>query len=283
MSGRVVVVTDSTATLPADVVDDLGILVVPLQVVIGSEAHDEGSAAASGSLVAEALRAGKPVTTSRPAPERFVAAYEEAAAAGADAIVSVHLSADMSGTYDSARLAADRVGLPVTVVDSRQVGLGTGFAAMAAAESCRAGGTAEQAAGAASDRASVTSSWFYVDTLEHLRRGGRIGAAASLLGAALAVKPLLTLVDGRVEPLEKVRTTGRALARIEQLAADAAGAEPVDLAVQHLDAGERAGQLAERLRARLPAAGTVWVREVSAVVGAHVGPGMVAVTLAPHR
>lgn len=283
MSGRVVVVTDSTATLPAEVADDLGIVVVPLQVVIGSEAHDEGSDAASGALVAEALRAGTPVTTSRPAPERFAAAYEEAAAAGADAIVSVHLSADMSGTYDSARLAADRVGLPVTVVDSRQVGLGTGFAAMAAAESCRAGGTAEQAAAAASDRASVTSSWFYVDTLEHLRRGGRIGAAASLLGAALAVKPLLTLVDGRVEPLEKVRTTGRALARIEQLAADAAGDEPADLAVQHLDAGERAGHLSERLRARLPAAGTVWVREVSAVVGAHVGPGMVAVTLAPHR
>ena len=282
MPGRVVIVTDSTASLPDDLVQSHGIVVVPLDVIIGSESLQEGPEA-SQRTVAEALRTFQPVSTSRPAPETFAATYEQAAADGAVAVVSVHLSAEVSGTYDSAVLGAAQVALPVTVVDSRQVGLATGFAAVSAAEAAAAGGDAEQVAAAARARAAAASSYFYVDTLEHLRRGGRIGAAAALLGTALAVKPLLTVADGRVEPLEKVRTAARALARIEELACQAAGDGAVDVAVQHLGAEERARALAERLRGRLPRAEQVFLREVSAVIGAHVGPGMVAVTVAPRR
>lgn len=278
--GRVAIVTDSTASLPDEVAESRGVVVVPLQVVMGAASFDEGHRATQ-QAVAEALRAFHPVSTSRPAPDAFVAAYDAAAAGGATAVVSVHLSAEVSGTYDSAVLAAEQVDVRVIVVDSRQVGLATGFAALSAAAVATRGGTADEAAQAARARAAASSSYFYVDTLEHLRRGGRIGAAAALVGAALAVKPLLTVADGRVEPLEKVRTASRALARIEELACEAAGAAAVDVAVQHLGAEDRARALASRLRARLPSAAEVWLREVSAVIGAHVGPGTVAVTVAP--
>jgi DegV family protein with EDD domain len=168
----------------------------------------------------------------------------------------------------------------VIAVDSRQVGIATGFAVLAAADVLDAGGTPEQVADAARERAGATTSLFYVDTLEYLRRGGRIGAAAALLGGALAVKPLLTITDGRVATLEKVRTTGRALARLEELAVAAAGEGPVDVGVAHLAAEGRAGELTDRLSARLAdnlGGREVQCGEVGAVLGAHVGPGMLAV------
>jgi DegV family protein with EDD domain len=283
MSGTVIV-TDSTASLPAEVTQARGILVVPLQVVIGATSYDEGADGATPALVADALREFRPVSTSRPAPEALRAVYEQAAAAGATAIVSVHLSGEMSGTFESAQLAARDASVPVHPVDTRQVGIAAGFAALTAADCLDAGGSAEEAAAAARTRADATTSLFYVDTLEYLRRGGRIGAAAALLGGALAVKPLLTIDEGRVATLEKVRTANRALSRLEELAVAAAGDRPVDVGVAHLAADVRAGQLAERLTARL-AAGLegreIHCGEVGAVLGAHVGPGMLAVCVAP--
>jgi DegV family protein with EDD domain len=283
MSGTVIV-TDSTASLPAEVTQARGILVVPLQVVIGATSYDEGADGATPALVADALREFRPVSTSRPAPEALRAVYEQAAAAGATAIVSVHLSGEMSGTFESAQLAARDASVPVHPVDTRQVGIAAGFAALTAADCLDAGGSAEEAAAAARSRADATTSLFYVDTLEYLRRGGRIGAAAALLGGALAVKPLLTIDEGRVATLEKVRTANRALSRLEELAVAAAGDRPVDVGVAHLAADVRAGQLAERLTARL-AAGLegreIHCGEVGAVLGAHVGPGMLAVCVAP--
>ena len=279
--GRVAIVTDSTASLPAEVAARRGIFVVPLRVVVGARALEEGSAA-THHAVARALAAFEPVSTSRPAPAAFSTAYAAASDAGAESIVSIHLSSHMSGTYESALAAARGADAPVEVVDSAQIGLATGFAVLAAADATDAGADAGAAADAACARADACASYFYVDTLEYLRRGGRLGAAVALLGSALAVKPLLTVSGGRVEPLEKVRTTGRALARIEELAVEAAGSGEVDVGVQHLAAGPRAAELAARLRQRLPRARLVWELEVGAVVGAHVGPGAVAVVVAPH-
>lgn len=279
--GTVALVTDSTASLPAEVAAERGIVVVPLQVVVGSRAVDEGSAS-THDTVARALAAREPVSTSRAAPAAFTAAYAAALDAGADSIVSVHLSAQMSGTYDSALAAAREADAEVEVVDSAQIGLATGFAVLAAADAIDAGADAGAAADAACARADGSASFFYVHTLEYLRRGGRLGTAAALVGSALAVKPLLTVRDGQVQPLERVRTTGRALARIEELAVEAAGSGVVDVGVQHLGAAARAAELADRLRARLPQARLVWEQEVGAVVGAHVGPGAVAVVVAPH-
>ena len=284
MSGTAIVVTDSTASLPPEVADARGIVVVPLQVVIGATVYDEGPDGATPAMVAEALRAFRPVSTSRPSPARLLETYEEAAAAGASAIVSVHLSAEMSGTYESAQLAAREASVPVTVVDSRQVGVVTGYAALTAADVLAAGGTVAEAAEAARARADAATALFYVDTLEYLRRGGRIGAAAALLGGALSVKPLLRIDDGRVANLERVRTTSRALSRLEDLVVEAAGDRPVDLCVSHLANPDRATDLAARLSERLAAnldGRPAWCGELGAVLGAHVGPGMVAACVAP--
>lgn len=278
----VALVTDSTASLPADVVADRGIRVVPVQVVLGAQAFDEGAPEVSSERVAQALADFVPVSTSRPAPAVLTRAYADAIAAGATEIVSVHLSGQMSGTLESAQLAAREAGVPVHVVDSGQVGMGTGFAVLAAADALAEGADAETAAQAARDRAAVTTSLFYVDTLEYLRRGGRVGAAAALFGSALAVKPILRIEAGRVVPHEKVRTAGRALARLEELAVEAAGTHQVEVAIAHLAADERARTLASRLTERLPGleGREVVVGEVGAVLGAHVGPGMVAVSVA---
>ncbi|WP_282205690.1 DegV family protein [Kitasatospora fiedleri] len=315
MPGHLALVTDSTAYLPQQAVDRHRIRVVPLSVAVGDEVFAEG-VEISPKDVAEALRSKQRVTTSRPSPETFAAAYRAAAEAGARGIVSIHLSAELSGTAEAAQLAAAEVSIPVRVVDSRLVGMALGSCVLAAAESAQAldaarAGSASGGGGgggdgtdggqgaavdadadavevdldrvvaAAEDRAAGTASFFYVDTLEHLRRGGRIGTAQALVGSALAVKPLLHLAGGRIEPLEKVRTASRAIARLEEIAVERAGQRPVDITVHHLAAENRAEPLAERLRERVPGLKELYVSEVGAVIGAHVGPGLLAVVVSP--
>jgi len=282
MGGRVVVVTDSTAYLPAGLADELSVRVVPLQVVLGGRSGAEGSEV-TPAQVAAALAAWVTVSTSRPTPAEFAAVYRKALESGASGVVSLHLSRELSGTWDSARLAASEVGVDsIRVVDSRSAAMGLGFAVLAAAEAAAAGGSPEEVYAAAVGTAERTTTLFYVDTLEHLRRGGRIGAAQALLGTALSVKPILHVREGRIVPLEKVRTVSKGIARLEALAVAAAGAGPADVAVHHLAAAERAALLAERLRTRLPQVGQFYASEVGAVVGAHVGPGVLGVVVVRH-
>ena len=278
----VAVVTDSTAYLPPELTEGYDIRVVPLYVVLPGRSGREGLDV-SPADVARALEIrGQQVSTSRPTPGDFLVAYRRALDAGATAPVSVHLSAELSGTSDAARLAASQVGEHlVTVVDSRSAAMGCGFAVLAAARSAAAGASAAEVAETARRTAARTSTFFVVDTLEHLRRGGRIGAAAAVLGSALAVKPVLHVKDGRVVPLEKVRTVARANSRLVQRAVDAAGDGPVSVAVHHLAATERAERLAAELRERLPSLRELHVSELGAAIGAHVGPGAVGVVVAP--
>jgi fatty acid kinase fatty acid binding subunit len=279
MSARVHVVTDSTAGLSAHEVLRLPLTVVPLQVVIGGTSYDDG--ATSADAVAEALKTFTPVSTSRPAPQSFADTYAACATSGAESIVSIHLSGDMSGTFEAAMIGAKESPIPVRVVDSRSLGMGLGFPVLAAASAAADGADQAEVEAAARARMSAVSSYFYVDTLEYLRRGGRIGAAQALLGTALAVKPLLTISGGRIVPLEKVRTSSRAIARLADIAVQRAGDGPVQIAVHHLANLDKAHTLADGLSARLPAADEIVLREVGAVIGAHVGPGMLAVVVAP--
>jgi DegV family protein with EDD domain len=277
---RVAVVTDSTAYLPAEVA--AGLTVVPLTVVIsGTEGHEGVDVTPSD--VARALTARRTtVTTSRPAPGEFTEVYGRLLDGGASGIVSVHLSAELSGTCDAAGLAAEEFDGRVAVVDSRSTGMGLGFPALAAAASAAAGADLAQACAAARAAAERTTTLFYVDTLEFLRRGGRIGAASALVGTALAVKPILWVSGGAIVVRDKVRTASRALARLVDLAVEAAGEGDVDLAVHHLAAPERAelltdaivDRLGDRVRER-------YLTEVGAAVAAHVGPGLAGVVV--HR
>jgi DegV family protein with EDD domain len=270
------VVTDSTAYLPPELAR--GITVVPLQVTMGERTALEGVDLTPAEFAGWIAGAGRRATTSQPTPAAFLSAYSSV---DSDEIVAVHLSGALSGTVGAADAAGRTSGRTVRVVDSRQTGMGLGFAALAASACASAGGTLAEVAAAAERAAAATRTFFYVDTLEHLRRGGRIGAAAALVGTALSVKPLLHIADGSIAPLEKVRTSSRAIARLEELAVAEAGTSRVRIAVHHLASADRASALASRLRERLPGLDLLVVSEVGAVVGAHVGPGMLAVVV--HR
>jgi DegV family protein with EDD domain len=222
-----------------------------------------------------ALRAGIALTTSQPVPQAFLAAYTGLAADGADEIVSIHLSAALSGTHAAACSAARDSPLPVHVVDSASAGFGLGFAVRSALAAAASGAGGADVVAAAERSLHGTEVLFYVDTLEFLRRGGRIGSAAALLGSALSIKPILRLEDGRIVAEDRVRTAARGLARLAELAT---GAGPAEFGVQHFGAAERAAELAARLRELRPDVGTVVVGEVGAAIGAHVGPGTLAVT-----
>ncbi|PZS13357.1 MAG: fatty acid-binding protein DegV [Pseudonocardiales bacterium] len=275
MAERVAVVTDSTAYLPDGVAASLGIRVVPLRVSIGARTATDGVDVTAVD-VATALRAKVSVTTSRPAPAQFATTYQECLDAGATRVVSVHLAAALSGTWESAALAAQDFGHGVVrVVDSRSTAMALGFAVIAAAQRASEGASAAQVQGAATETVDRTRTLFYVDSLEYLRRGGRIGTAAALLATSLSVKPLLQMVEGRIVALEKVRTSTKAIARLVQLTAGYAGDGPVDGAVHHLAAAMRAEQVATALRAAIPQLGELYIAELGPVVGAHLGPGVI--------
>lgn len=276
------VVTDSTASLTPSLSREHGISVVSLHIVVDGVDRLEGDV--DSDWIIEALRRKAEVSTSRPAPATFLRAYEAAAADGAEAIVSVHLSGELSGTLDAARSAALESPIPVHVVDSRTVGMCLGFAAVGAAQDARAGRPTHEIIERLERRCAASTVRLLVHSLEPLRRGGRIGGATALLGLALAIKPVLHVVDGRVEPLERVRTAGRAIARLQALTeADFTDlpdwAEGVEVAVHHLDAAERAETLTRALAAHTD--GHVELVPLSAVVGAHVGIGTIGVAVSP--
>jgi DegV family protein with EDD domain len=272
------VLTDSTCYLPPGLAEQAGIIVVPVQVIVAGQAFDE-TQDEQAHRVAEALRDWQPVTTSRPSPERFRQAIEEAMNDGATGIVIATLSGSMSATHESALIAAKECPVPVRVVDSRTIAMALGFGVLDGAAAAAAGADVQAVADVIERTVAATTVIFYVDTMEYLRRGGRVSAARAAVGHALKVKPLLTVDDGSVQLLEKVRTAQRALARLGDLA-DAAATPGARFAVQHLAAQERADALATRLRSDHPGA-QVMECAVGGVVGAHVGPGMVAVVIAP--
>jgi DegV family protein with EDD domain len=278
----VAVVTDSTAYLPPELVQAHRLTVVPLTVVLNGAEGLEGVE----THPADATRAlsGRRVTvsTSRPAPEQFAQTYRRLLDAGADGVVSVHLSADLSGTVEAAQLAAAGLDDRVAVVDSRSAGMGLGFPAIAAATAAASGADLSGVRDAALDAVARTTVWFYVDTLEFLRRGGRINAAEALLGTALSVKPIMHMPDGAIVLREKVRTASRGVARLVDLAVEAAGDAEVDLAVHHLAAPQRADALLAALTDRLgDRLRNAYASEAGAVVAAHAGPGLACVVV--HR
>jgi len=280
--GSIAVVTDSTAYLPDGLAEELRISVVPLYVIMGGASGEEGIDITPDQLAAALRESRQTVSTSRPTPSAFAKTYRQCLDSGATGVVSIHLSRELSGTWDAARLAAEDVDPDrIKVIDSRSAGMGLGFAVLSAAERARAGVGLDEVVRAGVETAAATVTLFYVDTLEFLRRGGRIGAAAALLGTALAVKPLLHVVDGRIVALERVRTASKAIARLAEVAVERAGGRLVDVSVQHLAAPERAEGVAAVLRERIPRLRRMYISEVGAVVGAHVGPGLIGVVVAP--
>ncbi|MUK03324.1 DegV family EDD domain-containing protein [Vibrio cholerae] len=280
---RIAVVTDSAAGFPSEwtgpggVAD--GIRVVAMPVLVGHDILTGEDDDVTAPLMV-ALAAGSEVRTSRPSPGQFERVYCGLAEQGYDGIVSVHLSGLLSGTLEAARWAAPRAGIPVEVIDTRTVGMAQGRAAMAALAAARAHAGLPEAAAAAAMSARSSALYFYVPSLEQLRRGGRITAAAGWLGTLLSVRVILSVQGGRLLPLERMRSAERGLLRLQELVeADVEGRGGAALlTVHHFGNEQEAAGLAERLEA-VAGPGRVTTAPCPAVLAAHAGLGVLAVSV----
>ena len=272
------IVTDSTCYLPAEVVAELGIEVVPLQVISNGVAFNEVGGI-SVDEVAASLRAGKSVTTSRPNPDVFVEAFQKLHRNGHESVVSVHLSSELSGTYESAVLASRKVDFPVDVVDSRGIAMMLGFAVQAGAQLANSGGSRSEVLELIKRKCAGASIIFYVDSLEFLERGGRITAMQARMGASMNLKPLLHMINGKVEQQELVRSSEKSIARMIEIVVAAARIKS-EIAIHHVEALEVANGVAKQLK-DLTGVASISVTSAGAVVGTHVGPGALAVVVSP--
>lgn len=271
--------TDSTSSIPATLAAQWGITVVPTQIRIGEHVRAEHNVPKD--VLVRALEGSLEVTTSAPDPAGFLWAYEDLAARGADEVVSVHISSKQSKTYEIACRAATKSRVPVHVVDSGTTGMSLGYAVLAAARVAGAGGGAQRVMDALAKRLQGSAELLYVDTLEYLRKGGRISAASAMIGNALSLKPLLTMINGQVAPLARALGTERALRKLVETAVAKANGKVVDLAIEHFGAEARAGELASQVKAELPEVREIMFTEVSSTIGVHVGPGAVGISISP--
>jgi DegV family protein with EDD domain len=271
----VAVVTDTTHYLPADLVAQRGVHEVSLYVNDDGRQQREADIADLDAFYDGLRRASSLPTTSQPSIGDFLAVYEPLAAQGRD-IVSIHISGGISGTVEAARQAAEHVeGVTVEVVDSRMACGALGLAVLAASGAAAAGSDVGAVAAHAREACEATRLWFAVDTLEYLRRGGRIGTAQAWLGGALKIKPILTL-DGEITPIERVRTSGRAFERMVDYMRSRHDDGADGWVVQHIQAPDVVERLLERGH-EMFGSDPVFVSEIGPVIGAHVGPGLVGV------
>jgi DegV family protein with EDD domain len=275
----VAVVTDTTHYLPAEHLRAAGVAQVSLYVNHGGTQRREADITDLRAFYDELRRADDLPTTSQPSVGDFLAVFEPLAQAGRD-IVAVHLAGGLSGTVESARQAAAQIteqhpGRRVEVVDSRTACGGLGMVVEAAARAAAAGGDVDAVRAAAQEGSEHSRIWFAVDTLEFLRRGGRIGAAQAWLGGALRIKPILT-VRGEITPIERVRTSGRAQQRMREFLDELHGAGVQRWVVQHIQAPDEAAALVDYGRG-LWGTEPDFVSEVGPVIGSHVGPGLLGV------
>lgn len=278
--GGVAVVTDSTADLPADLAEQLDLRVVPLTVRFGDDEYQSRITISDEQFYARLRDGGDLPATSQPIPAWFGEAYADADDSGCSSILSLHLSARLSGTVDRARVEAGRARLPVRVVDSRTVSGGLALGVLAAQRAAAAGHDLATVADVAERTCAASRTMVALDTVDLLRRGGRVGSAQAFVGSVLRVRPLLTIADGEVAPLDKVRTWSRALDRLAEAVEVHAGDRPCDVVIVHALAPERAAALAEAVRARVEVASEL-VSIIGPIVGAHSGEGAVGVAVAP--
>ena len=273
----VVVVTDSSARLPEGLRAEFDIRVVPLHVLVDGRDLRDGVDEFPADLY---QRTG--VSTAGASPEQLAAVYRQALMdSGGDGVVAVHISGALSSTVGAAEHAAAEFGGEVRVLDSKSAAMGTGFVALAAARSAGNGASLEDVVAEADSAASGIRAFLVVQRLENLRRSGRIGTAASWLGTALALKPLLRLDDGKLVLAQRVRTTSKATAAMVEQVLGVVGEGRAALAVHHVDNPDGAAQVAATLASALPACGPAIVTDLGPVLGVHLGPGAVAVVVAP--
>ena len=274
-SPSIAIVTDSTAYMPPAVLAEYGIFVVPNVVNWGTVTYRDAVDIQSKEFFERLKKDPVLPTTAVASIGEFRDIYAKAAE-GAEAVVGVHLSTKLSGTYSAAVQASKLLtGKRVEVIDSNATAMAMGFVVLAAARAARAGKSFDEVVQAARDTIPHVGVVFTVETLEFLRRGGRIGGAAAFVGSLLDMKPILDLRDGRVEPMERVRTKRKAVERVmEIIVTRAAGKSNVRLATLHANAAEEAAALLDKCAQRLGAVEAL-LCEVSPTVAVHTGPGTI--------
>ncbi|SDU44216.1 DegV family protein [Gordonia westfalica] len=274
----VVVVTDSSSRLPESVTEHYGIRQVPLHVTVEDKDYREGV-----DHIPEDVVSMPGVTTSGANPSELTEYFESALEASEGAgVVAVHMSRKLSGTWSSARLAAEKFSGQVRVVDSRSVGLAVGFTAIAAAQAAAGGADRDRVYESAIRQAATVDSLLCVQQLDNLRHSGRISAAGKLFGSALSIKPILHMVDGTLQLKERHRTFSKALDKMVDAAVESAGGRAVTVGVQHCETPDVAAELLATLRNRLRMVTSELTVDLGPILGSHVGPGSVGVVIASH-
>ncbi|MBS4030948.1 MAG: DegV family protein [Clostridiales bacterium] len=273
------IVTDSTADLPQGLVEELDIAVVPLKVHFGEEEFLDWIELDSDSFFEKLKKSDIMPRTSQPSPADFEAVYKRVGEYG-DSIISLHISAHLSGTYQSATIAKSMLeGQDIEIVDSKVTSMALGLVVIEAARAAKEGKTKEEIMAQVYNQLSKCRVFFGVDTLEYLQKNGRIGKAAALLGGMLHVKPLLTLKDGAIVPKEKVRGSSKLMQRFVEILGEEAGGEVNGkVVILHGNALDEAIKLKEKVDEKYNFKESV-VAQIGAVIGTHTGPGVLGVAV----
>ncbi len=266
------IVTDSTCDLPADIINKYRISVIPLYINVGSQGYLDGIDITRQEFYQKLPVFPTQPTTAVPSAQKFHSVYTALADEGATDVLSIHISTALSAIHNVAQVAAQEVtSTRVTVMDSRQLSLGTGFLVELAARLAEAGHSLEQIVSALNEQIKRTYVFAALDTLEFLRRSGRMNRFLANFGTLLQIKPILRMHDGKPET-EKVRTRDRALHRVVEILRSLGALER--LAIVHTNAHERVAQL-RALAADLLPAEDIWTMDITPVIGAHIGPGAI--------
>ena len=283
-SAPTAVVCDTTAYLPRDLVKERGIETISLYVSVDGHQQRELDISDYADFYQRLRASESGATTSQPSIGDFLAVYEPLLDAGKE-IVSIHISAGISGTFEAANQARQRLieegkgGEQIRVMDSRTAAGGMGLAVLGASAAAAAGGTAEAVLARAEETREALKMWFAIDTLEYLRRGGRIGGARAWIGGALKIKPILTLEE-EITPVERVRTRARSLERLRDYARQRHEQGLDGWVVQYIQDEETASGLIDDAH-EIFGCGPVFTSEIGAVLGAHVGPGLLGIGSVP--
>jgi DegV family protein with EDD domain len=267
------VVTDSTCDIPSETAAAYGIVVVPAYINIGDHSYLDGVELSRTQFYEQLPGYKAPPTTAAPASGTFAEAYKKLAGEGATAIISIHVATSLSGVLNSARLGAEAVEevIPVTLFDSMQLSMGLGLQAITAAKAASEGLSTAEIITMLEERRSRTHVFAQLDTLEYLRRSGRVNWAEFGIGTLLQIKPLIHVYNGQVEMREKIRTSKRAMAQMIQYAAELGPLESI--ALLHTHAIDKLEMFRQQTKHLYPSDETPLAVEVTPAIGAHVGPG----------